>query len=100
MAVGRVGGGGGRRGGGTAGAARGPGGGQWWWERQRFVDWQWQHGLQVERNTSIVTGRGSGGNLLLPQAPEAGSGSLYARLYQAMRWSEEPADLEVDEDDD
>ena len=38
--------------------------------------WQWQHGLQVERNTSIVTGRGSGGNLLLPQAPEAGSGSL------------------------
>ena len=34
------------------------------------------------------------------QTFEAGSGSLYARLYQAMRWSEEPADLEVDEDDD
>lgn len=31
---------------------------------------------------------------------EAGSGSLYARLYQAMRWSEEPADVELDEDDD
>ena len=34
------------------------------------------------------------------QTFEAGSGSLYARLYQAMRWSEEPADLEVDEGDD
>jgi len=34
------------------------------------------------------------------QTFEAGSGSLYARLYQAMRWSEEPADLEVDEDED
>jgi hypothetical protein len=34
------------------------------------------------------------------QTFEAGSGSLYARLYQAMRWSEEPTDLEVDEDDD
>ena len=34
------------------------------------------------------------------QTFEAGSGSLYARLYQAMRWSEEPADVEVDEDDD
>ena len=34
------------------------------------------------------------------QTFEAGSDSLYARLYQAMRWSEEPADLEVDEDDD
>jgi hypothetical protein len=34
------------------------------------------------------------------QTFEAGSGSLFARLYQAMRWSEEPIDLEVDEDDD
>ena len=34
------------------------------------------------------------------QTFEAGSGSLYARLYQAMRWSEEPADVELDEDDD
>jgi len=34
------------------------------------------------------------------QTFEAGSGSLYARLYQAMRWSEEPADLEVDKDED
>jgi hypothetical protein len=31
---------------------------------------------------------------------EAGSGSLFARLYQAMRWSEEPVDVELDEDDD
>jgi hypothetical protein len=34
------------------------------------------------------------------QTFEAGSGSLYARLYQAMRWSEEPDDVELDEDDD
>ncbi len=34
------------------------------------------------------------------QTFEAGSGSLYARLYQAMRWSEEPTDVELDEDDD
>ena len=31
---------------------------------------------------------------------EAGSGSLFARLYQAMRWSEEPADTLEDEDDE
>lgn len=30
---------------------------------------------------------------------EAGSGSLFARLYQAMRWSEEPVDI-LDDDDD
>jgi hypothetical protein len=30
---------------------------------------------------------------------EAGSGSLFARLYQAMRWSEEPVDV-LEEDDD
>ena len=30
---------------------------------------------------------------------EAGSGSLFARLYQAMRWSEEPVDT-LEEDDD
>jgi len=30
---------------------------------------------------------------------EAGSGSLFARLYQAMRWAEEPVDA-LEEDDD
>lgn len=30
---------------------------------------------------------------------EAGSGSLFARLFQAMRWSEEPVDT-LEEDDD
>lgn len=30
---------------------------------------------------------------------EAGSGSLFARLYQAMRWAEEPVDI-LEEDDD
>jgi hypothetical protein len=30
---------------------------------------------------------------------EAGSGSLFARLYQAMRWAEEPVDT-LEEDDD
>ena len=33
------------------------------------------------------------------QTFEAGSGSLFARLYQAMRWSEEPVDA-LEEDDD
>ena len=33
------------------------------------------------------------------QTFEAGSGSLFARLYQAMRWSEEPVDV-LEEDDD
>lgn len=31
---------------------------------------------------------------------EAGSGSLFARLYQAMRWAEEPADAVFEDDDD
>jgi hypothetical protein len=31
---------------------------------------------------------------------EAGSGSLFARLYQAMRWSEEPIDTLEDDDDE
>jgi hypothetical protein len=30
---------------------------------------------------------------------EAGSGSLFARLFQAMRWAEEPVDT-LEEDDD
>lgn len=30
---------------------------------------------------------------------EAGSGSLFARLFQAMRWAEEPVDA-LEEDDD
>ena len=34
------------------------------------------------------------------QTFEAGSGSLYARMYQAMRWSEHPADVELIEEDD
>ena len=34
------------------------------------------------------------------QTFEAGSGSLYARMYQAMRWSEHPTDGELIEDDD
>jgi len=31
---------------------------------------------------------------------EAGSGSLFARLYQATRWAEEPADAILEDDDD
>jgi hypothetical protein len=31
---------------------------------------------------------------------EAGSGSLFARLYQAMRWSEEPTDVVFEDEDD
>jgi len=31
---------------------------------------------------------------------EAGSGSLFARLYQAMRWAEEPVDTLEDDDDE
>ena len=31
---------------------------------------------------------------------EAGSGSLFARLYQAMRWAEEPVDIIEDDDDE
>ena len=31
---------------------------------------------------------------------EAGSGSLFARLFQAMRWAEEPVDTLEDEDDE
>ncbi len=31
---------------------------------------------------------------------EAGSGSLFARLYQAMRWAEEPVDILEDDDDE
>jgi hypothetical protein len=31
---------------------------------------------------------------------EAGSGSLFARLYQAMRWADEPVDACVEEEDD
>jgi hypothetical protein len=31
---------------------------------------------------------------------EAGSGSLFARLYQAVRWAEEPADAILEDDDD
>jgi hypothetical protein len=31
---------------------------------------------------------------------EAGSGSLFARLYQAMRWAEEPGDVVFEDDDD
>jgi hypothetical protein len=31
---------------------------------------------------------------------EAGSGSLFARLYQAMRWAEEPDSIIADDDDD
>jgi hypothetical protein len=34
------------------------------------------------------------------QTFEAGSGSLYARMYQAMLWAEEPADIELIEDDE
>ena len=31
---------------------------------------------------------------------EAGSGSLFARLYQAVRWAEEPDSVIVEDDDD
>jgi len=31
---------------------------------------------------------------------EAGSGRLFARLYQAVRWAEEPADAILEDDDD
>lgn len=31
---------------------------------------------------------------------EAGSGSLFARLYQAMRWAEEPVDIAEEDDDE
>ena len=31
---------------------------------------------------------------------EAGSGSLFARLYQATRWAEEPDSIIADDDDD
>ena len=31
---------------------------------------------------------------------EAGSGSLFARLFQAMRWAEEPVDTLEEEDDE
>jgi hypothetical protein len=34
------------------------------------------------------------------QTFEAGSGSLYARMYQAMRWSEHPTEAELIEEDD
>jgi hypothetical protein len=34
------------------------------------------------------------------QTFEAGSGSLFARMYQAMNWSEHPGDVEVEEDDE
>lgn len=34
------------------------------------------------------------------QTFEAGSGSLYARMYQAMRWSEHPTEVELTEDED
>lgn len=34
------------------------------------------------------------------QTFEAGSGSLYARMYQAMRWAEHPDESELIEEDD
>jgi hypothetical protein len=34
------------------------------------------------------------------QTFEAGSGSLFARMYQAMTWSEHPADTELIEEED
>jgi hypothetical protein len=34
------------------------------------------------------------------QTFEAGSGSLYARMYQALRWSEHPDESELIEEDD
>jgi len=34
------------------------------------------------------------------QTFEAGSGSLYARMYQALRWSEHPTETEITEDED
>ena len=34
------------------------------------------------------------------QTFEAGSGSLYARMYQALRWSEHPSECELTEEDD
>jgi hypothetical protein len=34
------------------------------------------------------------------QTFEAGSGSLYARMYQALRWSEHPQESELIEEED
>jgi hypothetical protein len=34
------------------------------------------------------------------QTFEAGSGSLYARMYQALRWSEHPTECELIEEED
>jgi hypothetical protein len=34
------------------------------------------------------------------QTFEAGSGSLFARMYQAMNWSEHPGGIETIEEDD
>lgn len=30
----------------------------------------------------------------------SGSGSLFARMYQAMQWSESPVDLEIEEEEE
>jgi len=34
------------------------------------------------------------------QTFEAGAGSLFARMYQAMRWAENPAEAELIEEED
>lgn len=34
------------------------------------------------------------------QTFDAGSGSLFARMYQAMQWSESPVDLEIEEEEE
>ena len=34
------------------------------------------------------------------QTYDSGSGSLFARMYQAMQWSESPVDLEIEEEEE
>ena len=34
------------------------------------------------------------------QTYDAGSGSLFARMYQAMRWSDSPVDVEIEEEEE
>jgi len=34
------------------------------------------------------------------QTFDAGSGSLYARMYQAMQWSDSPVDVEIEEEEE
>jgi hypothetical protein len=34
------------------------------------------------------------------QTYDAGSGSLFARMYQAMQWSDSPVDVEIEEEEE